>query len=236
MGRNFFDLFNAEKPIIGMIHLAGNNEKEKINRALEEISIFEEEGVAGAIVEDYHGSVDDVFNALKAISKRKTKLVIGVNTLRYPYFAFKLAGEFMAKFIQFDSVQTPDLNLDYYDKLRKEYENLCVLGGIRFKYKRETGNPLEQDLTEGMSRCEAIVTTGEGTGIETPTEKLIEFKRILGDFPLIVGAGVNLNNVYEQLSITNGAIVGSYFKDYDTSQKIIRERVSGLMSKIKNKF
>ena len=28
-----------------------------------------------------------------------------------------------------------------------------------------------------------IVTTGDGTGLETSTEKLIQYKQILGDFP-----------------------------------------------------
>ncbi len=236
MGKNFFDLFNTKKPVIGMLHLAGENEKEKISRALEEIAIFEEEGISGVIVEDYHGNLDNVRNALKKISKRKNKLIIGVNALRYPYLAFGLADEFGAGFIQFDSVQEKDLDVNYYDKLRKQYPNATVLGGVRFKYKRMTGNSLEEDLADGMPRCEAVVTTGEGTGIETPTEKLVEFKRILGNFPLIVGAGVNLKNAYEQLSIVDGAIVGSYFKGYDTNEKVIRERVRGLMSEIKGKF
>ena len=236
MGRDFSELFNVKKPIIGMIHLAGRDEKEKIDRALEEISIFEEEGVSGAIVEDYHGSIEDIRNVLKKTSRRKMKLVVGVNALGHPCLGFNLADEFGAGFIQFDSVQTRDLDLAYYNKSREKYPNICVLGGIRFKYKRMTGNSLEEDLAEGMPRCDAVVTTGEGTGIETPTEKLRDFKRILGSFPLVVGAGVNLKNVYEQLEIADGAIVGSYFKSYDTNEKVIRERVSELMSEVKNRF
>jgi predicted TIM-barrel enzyme len=236
MVRSLSELFNVKKPIIGMIHLAGRDWKEKISQALEEIAIFEEEGLAGAIVEDYHGSVEDVTNVLKKVSRKKMKLVIGVNVLRNPYLGFNLAEEFGARFVQFDSVQTRDLDLNYYDRLREQYSNIFVLGGIRFKYKRMTGNSLEEDLVEGMPKCEAIVTTGEGTGIETPIEKLREFRRIMGDFPLIVGAGVNLKNIYEQLHVTDGAIVGSFFKGYDTNGKVIRERVNALMSKIKNKF
>ncbi len=40
--------------------------------------------------------------------------------------------------------------------------------------------------------------------LTTPTEKLEEFKKMLEDFPLIVGAGVNLDNIHEQLRITDG--------------------------------
>jgi predicted TIM-barrel enzyme len=236
MGRCFSQLFPAKKPIIGMLHLAGEDRQEKINRAIEEISIFEEEGISGVIVEDYHGSAEDIAYALEEISKRGTKLILGVNILRNPYRGFRMASVFGAKFVQFDSVQTPDIDMNHYNSMRDKYKDISVLGGVRFKYTHRTGNSLGYDLREARSRCEAIVTTGEGTGIETPIEKLREFRELLGDFPLIVGAGVNLHNVYEQLKITDGAIVGSFFKDNDTSGKIIKGRVKDLMSIVKSRF
>lgn len=234
MGKSFYEIFNYKKPIIGMIHLAGDSEKEKINRALEEISIFEEEGISGALIEDYHGSINDVFNALKAISRKETKLIIGINILKNPYLGFQIANEFGAKFIQFDTVQTKDINLDLYDAMREKYNNIIVLGGIRFKYTSPIGNTLEQDLYEGRLRCEAIVTTGEGTGIETPIQKLRDFKKILGNYPLISGAGINKKNIKEQLDVVDGVIVGSYLKHYHTKQKIDRMCVRELVQAIKS--
>jgi hypothetical protein len=223
-------IFKRKKPIIGMIHLAGNNQQDRIKRALEELAIYQEEGVDGAIIEDYHGTSQDVYETLRESLTKGLKIVRGVNVLRNPYSAFKLALDFGAKFIQFDSVQTPDLNLELYNQLRKEYFDIAVLGGVGFKYIEPTGNSLEVDLEEGISRCEAIVTTGSGTGIETPIEKLREYKRLLGDFSLIVGAGVNLQNISEQLQICDGAIVGSYFKpNGDTHLSIDRKRVKDLM-------
>ena len=47
------DIFNNSKPIIGMIHLAGDTQKEKVSRALEELELYEQEGVDGAIIENY---------------------------------------------------------------------------------------------------------------------------------------------------------------------------------------
>ena len=216
-----------------MIHLAGDSEQEKINRALEEISIFEEEGIVGALIEDYRGFPEDVINTLEEVSKRKTNLVLGINILRNPYSGFQIASEFGAKFIQFDSVQEKDLDLEKYNKLRKRYPNIVVLGGVRFKYTSLTGNSLERDLKEGISKCEAIVTTGEGTGIETPIKKLLGFRKALGDYPLISGAGINKENIKEQLSVVDGVIVGSYFKDYNTFRKVDRMRVRELIQKIK---
>jgi uncharacterized protein len=222
-------IFKSEKPIIGMIHLAGNTRKEKIKRALEELTIYEEEGIDGAIIEDYHGSKEDVIATLYETQKG-FNIVRGTNILVNPYEGFRHVNETGAKFIQFDSIQTPDLNLELYNQLRRRYPNIAVLGGVEFKYIRPTGNPLEQDLAEAMPRGEAIVTTGEGTGIETPIEKLKTYKSLLKDFPLIIGAGVDLDNIYEQLRIADGAIIGSYFKPKkDTIKPIERKKVRELI-------
>ncbi len=232
----FNKLFGISKPIIGMIHLAGDSLDEKINRALNELSIFQEEGVNGAIIEDYHGMPEDVYNTLKIALEPtpKTNLVLGINILRDPYSAFRLANQFGAKFVQFDSVQKEYLNLVNYERLRKVRPHIAVLGGVEFKYVPPTGNPLMEDLEDAKQRCEAIVTTGDGTGIETPIEKLRRYRELLGSFPLISGAGVNLENAYEQLSVADAAIIGSYFKPKkNTRLPVDRQKVRDLMSVVK---
>lgn len=129
-----------------------------------------------------------------------------------------------------DSVQASDLHVRFYNRARASFPDVAVLGGVRFKYTAPTGNLLEVDLREARSRCEAIVTTGEGTGIETPISKLQAFRKLLPDFPLIVGAGVNLSNIYDQLKLTDGAIIGSYFKPGGNTQlPVDRARVKDIM-------
>lgn len=236
MNPNRFEkLFSVKKPIIGMIHLAGENRAKKVERALEELTIYEEEGISGAIIEDYHGNTRDVYETLEQSSKINLRIIRGANVLRDPYSSFELANTFNARFVQFDSVQTKDLWLSRYNELKSKYPNVLVFGGVGFKYIDPTGNPLETDLNEAKSRCDAIVTTGEGTGIETPIEKLTEYKKILKDFPLIVGAGVNANNIQEQLKIADGAIIGSYFKpNKNTYLPIDRKKVKDLMKVVKD--
>lgn len=224
------ELFKENKPIIGMIHLAGKSRDEKVTRALEELAIYEQEEVSGAIIEDYHGSPENVQEVLEKSRGIFGKIVRGVNLLSNPYLGFKLAQDYGAGFVQFDSVQTPNLNLKLYNLMKREFPNIAVLGGVGFKYIPQTGNPLEIDLKEGQSRCEAIVTTGDGTGIETPVDKLRRYKELLGKFPLIVGAGVNLVNTYEQLMIVDGAIIGSYFKPNGNTQlPIERSNIQNIM-------
>ena len=88
----------------------------------------------------------------------------------------------------------------------------------------------------GMQRCDAIVVTGDATGQETDENKIREFKAIIGDFPLIIGAGITLDNCQDQLALGAGAVVGSYFKDtYKDTGNVCAEHVSQLMKKVKQK-
>ena len=130
------------------------------------------------------------------------------------------------------------------------------MGGVWPKYYTPVkGSVLEDDLRIGMERCDAIVVTGSGTGKETPLDKIKKFREILSssicsahqtydkdcrlcnsriNFPLIVGAGLTIDNAHEQLSIADGAIVGTAMKfDNNTMNKVDRSRVRDLMSIVK---
>lgn len=221
MQNSLVNLFGVSKPLIGMIHLAGESSVERIDRAQEELAILNATGFSGAIIEDYHGSPRDVYECLKASSLMKLDIVRGVNVLQDPYIGFEWASKFGARFVQFDSVLFNQLDVEGYRRQRQAYPEIYVFGGVRFKYKLPTGNSLDSDLEEGKERCDAIVTTGEGTGIETPIEKLRLFKSRLGDFPLIVGAGVTAKNISDQLIIADGAIIGTNTKYEENTKSAI---------------
>ncbi len=224
-------------PILGMIHLAGQN---PVKRALEELTLFEEEGVDGAIIENYHNSVEHVVATLQETSKRKLNVVIGINVLPNEFYhSLPLAQKYGADFIQLDHVAgvyiSGQIDFEHYKKIKSQHQEIIVLGGVWPKYYQPIeGSDLEQDLRTGMRRAEAIVVTGAGTGKETPLEKIKKFKEIIGEHPLIVGAGLTPENAYEKLLISNGAIVGTTLKVRDnTYNQIDRQRVKDFMSVVK---
>ena len=91
---------------------------------------------------------------------------------------------------------------------------------------------MEEDLKMGMKLCDAIVVTGQGTGKETPLDKIKYFRSVIGNFPLIIGAGLTADNI-NQMEWVDGAIVGSYFKPGGaTTAKVDRELVKKFMSKL----
>lgn len=126
------------------------------------------------------------------------------------------------------------MNIDNFNRDKKRYDKdnkVAILGGVHPKYYVPIqGSDLIQDLQNGMNLADAIVVTGQGTGMETPLEKIQEFKKIVKDFPLIVGAGMNVDNIKTHLSIADGAIVGSTFKpNGDVDKPVEMKRVREFM-------
>ena len=215
----FEELFVNAKPVIAMVHLNGDSAESVLERAKQEIDIYLRNGVDAVLAENYFGSVEDVERTLDYLHEHLPDAIYGVNVLGNYGHAFELAERYGAKFIQIDSVcgHLPPLMDDYYDEeliaLRRN-SDAVLLGGVRFKYQRvRSGRSVAEDVRLGMERCDAIVVTGEGTRLATPLEKVKAFRSIVGDYPLIVGAGVTLNSLYEDMKYCDGFIVGSWFKE-----------------------
>ncbi len=165
---------------------------------------------------------------------------MGINILPNDYqLAFELADEFNGDFIQLDFVagtywNNKFINESHYNEIKSKYSDVIVLGGVWPKYYNPIeGSVLKDDIETAMKRAEAIVVTGKGTGKQTPLDKIQEFKNVLGSHPLIVGAGLTPANVGEQLTIADGAIVGSCFKTANlTTQKIQINLVKQFMDEV----
>lgn len=223
------EVFGVDKPIIGMLHLTGYGWEAVLENAKREIGIMYRNGVNAVLVENYFGDRVDVENALKYLQEFYPNKVYGVNMLGFPEMAFDLARKYGAKFVQMDSVcghLEPGYEKPFLKKLEAMRGNgdIFLLGGVRFKYQPyRSGRSLEEDLKLGTERCDAIVVTGEGTGISTDLEKIKTFRSILGDFPLIVGAGMTAQTARQQLAFSDGAIVGSYFKEHGEAEYPVDE-------------
>lgn len=215
----FRDRFRTAKPIMAMLHLKGEHPEDRIARAIAEADIYSANGVDAVIVEDYFGDVSDVEAVLAALRSQRPEYTVGVNVLDDFARSYELAAQYGAAFMQVDSIcghLHPADETAYYamiDGYRRS-GSVAVIGGVRFKYQPYlSGRSLAEDLAIGMQHCDAIAVTGSGTGVDTDTDKIREFRAILGTFPLIVGAGMTAQTAVEKLRYADGAIVGSTFKD-----------------------
>ena len=237
----FLELFNVKKPVIGMLHLNIQSEtREKtLELAKRELNTYLENGIDAVIVENYFGDVKDVENMLQYLSENRRDVNYGINVLGDYHEAFRLAKKYNAKFIQIDSVSghlesQEDIQYEKQLSRLRESVNIPVIGGVRFKYQPYlSGRTLEEDLRTGMTRCDGIVVTGDATGVETDKGTIRQFRSVIGDFPLIIGAGLTPQNC-NSLLIADAAIVGSYVKDNHRDTGIVSaENVKELMNAIK---
>lgn len=229
MKEQLVQVFGTDKPIIAMLHLMGNQREEILRIAKEETEIYYRQGVTAVLAENYFGSTEDVEAVLQMLQQEYPDRVYGVNVLGDEKEAFRLARKYGAKFVQIDSVcghlrpKDDEAYAQFLKELRGDGD-IFLLGGVRFKYMPYcSGRTLEEDLQLGSERCNAIVVTGSGTGISTNMTKIEEFRRLLGDFPLIVGAGMTAETARQQLAISDGAIVGSYFKQHGSAEYMVEE-------------
>ncbi len=241
MKRNdFLGVFKNTKPIIGMLHLKGNSPDDVFERFKKELNIYIQSGIDGVMVENYYGNYEDLKRALEYIKSNKISIPYGVNCLNIDYMGFYLAREFECDYIQIDSVvghvkPRDEYSLQaFFDLMRKEYDGY-VLGGVRFKYQPVLSEKsLKEDLEIAKKRCDAVCVTQDRTGEETSLERIIEFKKELNDFPLIVAAGVTKDNAKKQLKYADGAIIGSYFKDnYQDNGELCLEHIEELLKTVR---
>lgn len=237
---NFLSLFKSSKPIIGMIHLKGDEDMEILTRAIREIDIYTKNGIDAVLIENYFGEIKNVEYVLEYIANYRKNVIYGVNILGDYKRAFALADTYHAKFIQIDSVaghlrNYNDKIFENNIKLLRSNSNAFLIGGVRFKYQPYlSGKSLEEDLEIGIERCDAIVVTGEGTGKVTDLEKIKNFRKIIGQFPLVVGAGLTTQNCTNQLSIADAGIVGSYLKENHVDYgEVSSENTENFMNKVK---
>lgn len=215
----FLDLFPRPKPIMAMLHLKGDNRDDILSRAVREADIYAAGGVDAMIVEDYYGDSTDVERVLAVLARERPHYIIGVNVLDNFAKSYALAAQYGAKFMQVDSIcgHLTRANESAYFAMIDSYRrggSVAVIGGVRFKYQPYlSGRSLAHDLALGRQYCDAIAVTGSGTGIDTDMQKIHEFRAILGDFPLVIGAGMTVAQVADKLAVADAAIVGSTFKD-----------------------
>ena len=236
----FLDLFKNPKPLLAMLHGVKGTDAEVLECMKVEFDIYQRNGVDAVIVENYFCTPEQMEMSLEYVMKNKGDVVVGNNLLDDVKGNFALARKYGTAFMQEDSVcghltLEDDAPFEAYIKDEIAKTPAKLLGGVRFKYQPYlSGRPLDVDLKLGMERCHAIAVTGEGTGMETSVSKIQEFRDICGDFPLVVAAGLTMDNLVPSMTIGDACVVGSYLKDgHDAHGRVNEEYVKEFMEGLK---
>jgi uncharacterized protein len=90
----------------------------------------------------------------------------------------------------------------------------------------ETKDVIERGLAD------AVIVSGERTGIETPAN-LVQEVRGATAAPLLIGSGATPENIGNIFGSVNGIIVGSYFKSSGQANNFVeRSRVKTFMTQV----
>jgi len=174
-------------------------------------------------------------------------LPFGVNVLWDPAASLDLAAATGAKFVReiFSGVYASDFGLwnpDCGEIIRHQHaigaEDVKLLFNIvpeAAKYLAERDIADIARSTVFNHRPDAICVSGLIAGSQTDPSSLRKVKDAVPDIPVFSNTGVRLENVEVQLSIADGAVVGTTFKyDEKFENHVDERRVRDFMDRVKS--
>ncbi len=237
--------------------LFSNNFSGIIKRAVGEAKILEAAGFTAVMVENF-GDVpfakdqidEQTFQAMGEVLKKvraSASLPIGVNVLRNDSLsAMKLAHQNNCQFIRVNvlsGAMITDQGIvegKAYEllRLRKQLNGkVLILADVLVKHAVPMGNvDIAQVARDTAYRglADALIVTGAETGKEADLERLKIVRQAVPDRPLLIGSGININNINKYLALAEGAIVGTGIKkEQRTTNSVSLEIATELVEAIR---
>ncbi len=240
--QEFNQLFNTDKPIIGMVHLLplpgaplydGKGLEPIIARAIKDAQYLQEGGVEAIEIENFSdpsyfpGQVGPELVASMAIVadriRQTVDIPMGICILADPMASLAVAHGVEATFIRATffteaSVDVSGLVLGRPHEIlrfRKFLDpTIKIFADVHIKHSAPLVNrPIEESALDAVYfLADAMIVSGTRTGAETPLEDVKKVKMAVGEFPVLVGSGTKTPNVESLLEDADGAIVGTSMK------------------------
>ncbi len=252
--------FSSEKPIIGMVHLKPlpgsprfQSMDEVIERAVKDASSLVKGGVDGLLIENYGDipfgkeasslTVSALTSAMKEI-KNEVDIPMGVNVLRNDWKAalsiskvLDLAYVRMNVMVGVAHTPTGIIEGAPSEIQRFRTQNnvqTSIWADIDVKHAEKVyPEDIREACLETSERgmADALISTGKRTGEPPSIEELNTIKETV-ETPVLIGSGLDDENIENLLERADGAIVGSYFKKRGkTANRVLTSRVERLVEK-----
>lgn len=250
------------KKIIGMIHLkplptSPNNKytvEEIIEYALQDLTTLEEAGIKYAIVENVFDTPYStemnmelivVYTHIFTVLRSKTKIHLGVNIhatsgVEEMLVASVCGAQFIRaeSFIEFRHTSTGLLKPMSAGLMRTKAQldsAVKIFADVNVKESRPVYEQnIEETIIEALAAgADAIIVTGLATGKPPLPSEIKNLKQLTPDKPLLIGSGVNEENISELMKYADGVIVGSSIKeDGIITYPVSLERTKQLLAKL----
>lgn len=115
--------------------------------------------------------------------------------------------------------------------------SIKILADIHIKHSAPLGQrPIEEAAYDAAYfLADAVIVSGKHTGMPTSLEDIKRVKKVLPEFPVYIGSGVNKESAAEIFRYADGAIVGSSLK-YDgiSTSDVSKQRVTEFIKVVEN--
>jgi membrane complex biogenesis BtpA family protein len=226
-----------------------------VDKAREDLRALQEGGVDAILFSNefslpYLTKVDTITVAcmarIIAELKSEVKIPFGVNVLWDPQASIDLAMATGATFVReiFTGVYASDFglwNTNCGEVIR--HQRAIDAGHVRllFNIVPESAAYLAPRNVADIARStvfnnhpDALCVSGLTAGAEASAQTLQVVKEAVPDTPVFANTGVRVDNVTKQLSVADGAVIGTAFKkDGNTWNPVEYQRVKAVMDKVK---
>jgi membrane complex biogenesis BtpA family protein len=260
------DVFEVQKPVIGMCHLmalpgdpgydTAAGVDAVIEHAREELRSLQDGGVDGVLISNefslpYLTKTEPITAVTMAriIGELRSEITVpfGVNVLWDGVASIDLAVATGARFVReiFTGAYASDFGVWNTNVGATARHRRAVAGDdvrLLFNIVPEAASYLAPRELASIARStvfnclpDGLCISGLTAGAPTDTSMLKVVKDVVGDTPVVVNTGVNADNVAEQLSIADAAIVGTFFKrDGKFENQADPDRVRRLMDGVRD--
>jgi len=226
-------------PLPGSHSFSGSVE-EIVDYVLREVHIIEEAGFDALLIENFGDApflkrvrnpvTLTAFTVVVREAVRSSSIPVGINLLRNSaceaYAAAYAAG---AKFIRVNAyVETLVTDSGIIEpaapkllRLRSRYPGIAVFADVMCKHavvlgvQSATPEYIRATVLDAVERgkADAIIVTGRRTGEPPDPWILMNVRKALDSYPVLMGSGANLDNLEYYLRFVEGVIVGSFIKE-----------------------
>lgn len=251
----FTKLFKNKKTLIGMIHLPalpGYPEHPGMHavakKALVDLETLQQAGFHAALVENdndrpphfgWNQTISHTFLQIMKVLKKKSRIPIGMEIIYDMPGTVTVAAKAKADFVRLD-VFVDNVQTRYGPSIQAQAEkivkmrdslapNLLLLTDIHVKHVTMLDKKtLQQSAKEAIAAgSDALIITGTWTGVEPNVDDCRAAKKVAKNIPVLIGSGLNKNNINKLFSIVGGGIVGTSIKTEDyINKKKAKELVS----------
>lgn len=258
--KNFKDRLLTEKMMIGMVHLKSLpgsyghklSMDEIFEQAYQDLKALQEGGIDAAIIENYFDSpYQDNLSTITLISyvsifsrlKEKATIPLGVN-IQYTNgveemeTAYLCGADFIrsetfmeTRYAGFGVMQPQAAKL--HNSRKSLRADVCILADIHVKYTFPiVQQSLEYTIQESIaSGADAIILTSIKSGESPSLEDLSLYRKLAGNFPIVLGSGIRPDNVKKFMREGNAAIVGTAVKQNgDICKPVMKNQVKTLIA------